>query len=157
MSVRFVGPAAAALLCVLAVPLGVAAQEECFIKIDGVDGEATAPGKQGALALASWAFGAPGTAQASPAGGRAGRPSILEFHFTSAASKASPKLFELSLSGARLKGAQLTCVRAGRQVVALVLQDVSVIGYQMTFGDPPSAQPSARDLVVLSATKATLQ
>ena len=116
-----------------------------------------AAGKQGVLGLMSWTFGAPGTAPVSPDGARTGRRPAQELHFVSPVSKASPKLFEDYLSGARLKDATLICIRAGKPVVTLNLLDLTVTGYQMAFAEPPPAQAVVRDLVVLSVGKVTVQ
>src|SRR5262245_9505067 len=92
----------------------IMAAVDYFLKIDGIEGEATDPDHPGEIELAAWNWGEQqsGT-HAAGSGGGAGKVSMNDFHFTMELNKASPKLMLACAKGEHIKKAVLTCRKAG--------------------------------------------
>lgn len=110
-----------------------AAAVDYFIKIDGVDGSTSAPGRPGTIEVLSWSWGETrSSAHGSGGGGGAGKVQMQDFHFTMKVNKASPKLMLAVATGERLPSATLVGVRRtdGRQFLEIKLSDLLVSSYQ---------------------------
>ncbi len=134
---------AASMLCAAMVVAGVSAQTPragdtggapiptgCFLKIDGVEGEATG----GMIEVLSWSWGASNMGTSGlGGGGGAGKASFKDFHFTKTLDKSSPKLFLGSATGEHFPKAVLRCRKAGsnsQEYLKYTLSDVMVTSYQ---------------------------
>ena len=86
-----------------------------FLKIDGIEGETSQKGHEKEIELHSFSFGETNTgSHAASSGGGAGKVVMQDFHFTMSVCKASPKLFLACATGEHIKGAVLTCRKAGK-------------------------------------------
>lgn len=126
-----------------------------FLKIEGIEGDATAPGSEGAIQIESWSWGVSqsGSAQAGGGGGGAGKVSMQDFHFTMKANKASPKLFLGCATGQHIKKAVLTARKAGgtqEEYLVLTMSDVLISSYE-TGGSSGEGAPT--DQVSLNFAK----
>jgi type VI secretion system secreted protein Hcp len=105
-----------------------------FLKIDGVDGEATDATHKGEIEVLAYNWGESqvGTHGAGGGGG-AGKVSMQDFHFTMRVNKASPKLMLACATGDHLKTAKLTVRKAGgdqQEYMTVTFSDVLVSSYQ---------------------------
>jgi type VI secretion system secreted protein Hcp len=105
-----------------------------FLKIEGVDGEATDGKHAGEIDVESWSWGASniGTS-AGGGGGGAGKVSMQDFNFVMKGNKASPKLMLACSTGEHLKSATLTCRKAGgeqQEYMTIKMYDLLVSSYQ---------------------------
>lgn len=130
--------------------------DDYFLKIDGIEGESQDARHRGEIVLDAWSFG--GTAEgmvggkpSAPArsGVASGRFSAQDFQFTAKVSKASPKLFETCVTGARLREAAMSARKAGAEqqdYLRIRLSDVVISSYQQggssASGDVPVDQVS---------------
>src|SRR5690349_1660886 len=76
----------------LALPCAATAAVDYFLKIDGIEGEATAEGHKGEIAIESWSWGVSQTSSANGSGARTGKPCTAPVTFTKMMDKASPQL-----------------------------------------------------------------
>lgn len=87
-----------------------------FLRIDGIDGDATQVGYEDAIDVITWSWGV-STATGSGAGGaggaRRGRPAFDELQVVARLSRASPELVESCVTGRHHANAVLTGVRLG--------------------------------------------
>jgi len=119
-----------------------------FLKIDGIDGEATAPGKDGSIQIESWSWGATQMgSHAGGGGGGAGKVQMNDFHFTMKVNKASPKLMLACATGQHIKEAVLFVRKSGgsgEELMRVKLHDVLVSSYQTggSGGEVPTDQIS---------------
>jgi len=108
-------------------------QIECFLKIDGIDGESQDVQHKGEIAIQSWSWGeSQSIPSSSGSGAGAGKVNLQPFQFTMLTSKASPKLFLAGASGQRLKTAALTCRQSGQkgiEFLKITLSDVLVSSF----------------------------
>jgi type VI secretion system secreted protein Hcp len=107
-----------------------------FLKIDGVDGESTDDKHKGEIDVESFSWGATqaGTHSAGGGGGT-GKVQFLDFNFTKAISKASPKLLEACASGKHIKqavfvGQTASGERGGDQFLKYTFSDILVSSFQ---------------------------
>jgi type VI secretion system secreted protein Hcp len=134
-------PAASAAHAVL--PNGPVAQpmqampdsDRVFLKMDGIEGDVTEKGQEGALEVLSFSFGGSqaGT-QASGGGGGTGKVHMQDFSFTTKVSKATPGLFLRCANGEHIKSAVLTARKAGggqQEYLVVTMKDVLISQYQM--------------------------
>ena len=86
-----------------------------FLKIDGIDGESLQKGHEKEIEIMSFSWGEQNTGSFSGnLGGGSGKVSMQDFHFTVPINKSSPKLFLACATGEHIKGAVLTCRKAGK-------------------------------------------
>ncbi len=118
--------------------------DDYFIKIDRIEGESQDARHRGEIILDAWSFGGtaegmvggkPGGAVPGPVrpGVASGRFSAQDFQFTAKVSKASPKLFEACVTGARLREAAMSARKAGAEqqdYLRIKLSDVVISSYQ---------------------------
>jgi type VI secretion system secreted protein Hcp len=86
---------------------------ECFLTIEGIEGESQDAKHKGAIEVLSWSWA---ESQGDVGGGGvAGKVQMQDLHFTARVSKASPQLMLACAGGEHLKRAQLSCRIAGKQ------------------------------------------
>jgi type VI secretion system secreted protein Hcp len=105
-----------------------------FLKLDGIEGEATADGHKGQIDLESWSWGESQSGTfAAGGGGGAGKVAMQDFHFVMKLNKASPKLFLACATGQHIKEGTLSCRKAGGKQEAFLqvkMSDLLVSSYQ---------------------------
>jgi len=105
-----------------------------FLKVDGIDGEATDSKHKGEIDVESWSWGATNSGDAAHRGGMgAGKVAMQDFHFVMKVNKATPKLMEACATGEHIKKAILTCRKAGKdqqEYLKVTLSDLVVSSYQ---------------------------
>jgi type VI secretion system secreted protein Hcp len=112
-------------------------QVDSFLKIDGIQGDATADGHTNEIELTGWHFGgtnAGGFGVSGPGGG-AGKVQVNDFVFTMHADKAAPKLFEAMSTGKHVPNAVLSVRKAGGSPVdflKVTLTNVLVSSFHTT-------------------------
>jgi type VI secretion system secreted protein Hcp len=122
---------------------------DAFLKLDGIKGESTDATHKDEIEVLSFSWGVSQTATlGTPAGGRAGKATFQDLHFTSVAHKGSPNLFLSCATGEHLKEAVLTLRKAGGRGVEFLkikLTDVLISSYLpngAADGDTPSEEIS---------------
>ena len=110
------------------------AHVDCFLKIDGIEGESKDAKHKGSIEISGWSWGAAQTGTSSSGGGGgAGKVAIQDAHFSMSVSKASPKLMLACASGDHIKQAVLTCRKAGKdqqEYLKYTFSDVLVSSFQ---------------------------
>lgn len=108
-------------------------QIDCFLKIDGIEGESQDAQHKGEIEVQSWSFSENQSTSSNSGGGAgAGKVTLQPFQFNLQTSKASPKLFLAGASGQRFKTATLTCRRSGQKAqdfLKITLSDVLVASF----------------------------
>lgn len=122
------------MVAALVITAGVAYQAaaECFLKVDGIQGESQDAKHKDEIQVLSWSWGETLTGTSAYGGGGAGRANFKDIIFTARISKASPKLFSTSASGQHIKSAVLTCRNPGKaqlEFLKITLTDVIVSSY----------------------------
>src|SRR5262245_45242432 len=89
---------------------------DCFLKIEGIEGESHDAKHKGEIDVVAWSWGATqaGTMDFGGGGG-AGKVDLQDFHFTARVSKASPKLMLACANGEHIPKVVLTCRKAGKE------------------------------------------
>ena len=108
---------------------------DCFLKIDGIQGESTDVKHKGEIVVLSWSWGE-NQAMAAAAAGGTGKVSMQDFHFSKAVDAASPKLLLACASGQRIKNAVLSCRKSGgsQDFLTITLTEVAISSYQISDG-----------------------
>jgi type VI secretion system secreted protein Hcp len=105
-----------------------------FLKIEGIEGESQDSKHKNEIDVESWSWGATNSGSSSTGGGGgAGKVSVQDFHFVSAMSKASPKLFEACATGKHFSEATLTARKSGgtqQEFLTVTMTDLLVSSYQ---------------------------
>ena len=105
-----------------------------FLKLKGIDGEATDSKHKGSIDIESWSWGEVNQGSHSGGGGGgAGKVSMQDFHFTMRTNKASPKLMLACATGEHIPEAVLTCRKAGKEqqeYLKIKFSDLLVSSYQ---------------------------
>jgi type VI secretion system secreted protein Hcp len=105
-----------------------------FLKLKGVEGEATADGHTNEIQLESWSWGETNSGTAGHGGGAgAGKVSMQDFHFVMKTNKATPKLFLACATGEHIPEATLACRKAGlkqQDYMTIKMTDVLISSYQ---------------------------
>lgn len=126
-------------LFIILLALGVgtgsihAAHVDFYLKLDGIDGESSADGHKGQIEILSFSFGVDQQGSSASGGGAgAGKPTLSDFHFSMATSKASPKLFLFCATGQHIPSATFVIHRDGdtNAYYKVVLQDILVTSFQ---------------------------
>lgn len=104
-----------------------------FLKLDGVDGEATDSKHKGECQLESFSFGANQSGSANYGGGAGvGKADIHDLHAVMRFEKGSPKLFKACASGQHFPKAILVARKAGgsqEEYLKVTLSDVLVSSF----------------------------
>ena len=111
------------------------AQVDYYLKIDGIDGEATDDKHKGWIELQSWSWGETnsGSFGSGKSGGGAGKVNMQDFHFVTGFSSASPNLTLACAAGSHPASAILECCKAGdpqQLFLKITLTEVMVTSYQ---------------------------
>jgi len=110
------------------------ANVDCFLKIDGIEGESKDAKNKGSIDIASFSWGAVQTGTSGHGGGAgAGKVAMQDAHFSMSVSKASPKLMLACANGDHIKQAVLTCRKAGtdqQEYLKYTFSDVLVSSFQ---------------------------
>lgn len=105
-----------------------------FLKLDGVEGEATDSKYKNQIDVESWSWGETQTGtHAGGGGGGAGKVSMQDFHFVMKVNKASPKLLLACATGQHIKSGILTCRKAGgtqQDFLVVTMSDLLVSSFQ---------------------------
>jgi type VI secretion system secreted protein Hcp len=123
-----------------------AATEECFLRVDGVQGDSADARHRGEIELLSWSLGLTTPVAATSAGAAAtvGRADFQPLRVTQRIDRAVPALVQIGASGRHVQSAVLSCRRPGREAadyLKITLQDVLVSGVRL--GDSADAPPGA--------------
>ena len=107
-----------------------------FLKLDGIEGEATHRDHRNEIELLSWSWGMtnPTTGASTGGGSGAGRPKAQSLLVVHRYDKASPLLLRFAASGRHIVSAVLSARRAGagsRDFLKITLKEVFVSGLQM--------------------------
>ena len=87
-----------------------------FLKIEGIPGESGDHKHKDDSMLESWSWGETQMgSHAGGGGGGAGKVQMQDFHFVMKINKSSPKLLLACANGEHIKGALLTCRKAGKE------------------------------------------
>lgn len=110
------------------------ADADCFLKIEGIEGESLDDKHAGEIEVLSWSWGAsqPGS-MAYGSGGGAGKVNMQDFSFSMRNGKASPNIMLACASGKHIKSAVLTCRKAGgeqEEYLTFTLSDCLVSSFQ---------------------------
>jgi type VI secretion system secreted protein Hcp len=110
------------------------AHVDCFLKIDGIEGESKDTKHKGSIEISGWSWGAAQTGTSSSGGGAgAGKVAMQDAHFSMSVSKASPKLMLACAKGDHIKQAVLTCRKAGtdqQEYLKYTFSDVLISSFQ---------------------------
>jgi type VI secretion system secreted protein Hcp len=110
------------------------ADADCFLKIEGIEGESLDDKHAGEIEVLSWSWGAsqPGS-MAYGSGGGAGKVNMQDFSFSMRCSQASPKVMLACANGTHIKSAVLTCRKAGgeqEEYLTFTLSDCLISSFQ---------------------------
>jgi type VI secretion system secreted protein Hcp len=134
------------------------AQVDYYLKIDGIDGEATDHKHKNEIDVESWSWGETNSGDAAARGGMgSGKVSMQDFHFTMKVNKASPKLLEACASGEHIKKAVLTARKAGKdqqEYLKVTFSDLLISSYQ-TGGSSGDVIPM--DQIALNFSKVEME
>jgi type VI secretion system secreted protein Hcp len=112
---------------------------DCFLKIDGIEGESHDAKHKGDIDIHSWSFSEHQKgSNAAGGGGGVGKVGMDDFQFTMHTNKASPRLFLACANGDHIKKATLVCRKAGKQqqeYLTITFSDVLVSRFQMSVND----------------------
>jgi type VI secretion system secreted protein Hcp len=112
----------------------MAAQVDYFLKIEGIEGESTDGNHKNEIDILSWSWGETNSGSHSfGGGGGAGKVSMNDFNITMNVNKATPKLLLACANGEHIKGALLTCRKAGKEqqeYLKIKFSDLLVSSYQ---------------------------
>ncbi len=107
---------------------------DCFLKLDGIEGESHDAKHKKEIDLESWSWGeSQSGTHSSGGGGGAGKVSMRDFQGTMKISKASPKLMLACATGEHIKTAVLTCRKAGKEqqeYLKITMTDLLVSSFQ---------------------------
>lgn len=108
------------------------AASDYFLKLDGIDGEATDRNHNNEIEVMSWSWGMSQMGTSSTGGGAgAGKVQFQDFHFTKSFDKSSPMLMQMTATGEHIKDAKLTLRKAGSDssYIVVTFSDIMVSSY----------------------------
>lgn len=115
-----------------------------FLKLDGIEGEATHRDHRGEIELLSWSWGMSNEPASGGGGSRVGRAKAQPLLFVHRYDKASPALLRQAATGRHIATAVLSARRSGagtRDFLRITLREVIVTSLQMADnGDGPIEQ-----------------
>lgn len=121
-----------------------------FLKFDGIEGEATAPGITNAIELLSFSVGHSRSNSSSP-------PVLKDIVVVKALDKSSPKLAEVCAAGQHIPKAVLTCRKAGgstNDYYTITLEDCFITSYTVSgSGGGGGSEPLPTESVSFNYTK----
>ena len=109
---------------------------DSYLKIEGIDGEASAENHKGEIEISSWSWGVSNSgSMAAGGGGGAGKASFSDFHITKTLDKSSPKLMEAVATGEHLKSLTLRKSGGNQQEYYIIhLSDILISSYSTSSG-----------------------
>ena len=114
----------------LVAPAAFGAAVDYYLKIEGIEGEATDPAHTGWIEILSFDYGAPPTgAHGTGGGGGTGKVSMQDFHFVMKTTKSTPKLMQACANGKHIPQVVIS-VRGERTL----LRDVTLVPQQLGDG-----------------------
>jgi len=126
-----------------------------FLKLEGIPGESHDHKHKDEIQLESWSWSeAQSGTHAAGGGGGAGKVHMQDLHITKKVDKSSPKLLLACATGEHIKGALLTCRKAGKEqqeYLKIKLSDLLVSSYQTGGSDGANLVPT--DQIALNFTK----
>jgi type VI secretion system secreted protein Hcp len=106
---------------------------DCFLKIEGIDGESEDSNHKGEIEVLSWSWGASQPASmATGSGGGSGKVNMQDFSFSFRNGKASPKIMLACAKGKHIATATFTCRKAGgdqEEYLVFKLSDCIISSY----------------------------
>lgn len=107
---------------------------DCFLKLDGIEGEATDSKHKNEIKVESFSWGVTqtGTLTSKP-----GRANMGDFVFSMHTNKASSKILSAAATGEHFQKAVFVCRKAGKEqqeFLTITLSDVMVSSYQLAGG-----------------------
>jgi type VI secretion system secreted protein Hcp len=109
---------------------------DCYLKIDGVDGESTHKGGEGQIEVDGWTWDVTNLSSASVGGGSGvGKATLGEFNFSHNYDKASPVLAKCCASGKHIATAKLTVAKAGegqKEFLTVTLKQVMAVSVSIS-------------------------
>ncbi len=107
---------------------------DVFLKIEGIPGESADGTHKDEIDVMSYSWGVSQTGTASYGGGMgAGKANFNDFHFMMRMNKATPKLMTSVATGEHIKGAVLSCRKAGgkqQDYMVYKFYDLLISSYQ---------------------------
>ncbi len=98
------------------LPVSAADGDPIYMKIEGIDGEATDRGHEGEIDILSWSWGMSQTGSAHTGGGAgSGKVSVRDLSFTKHVDKSSPDLMLACASGKHFPKIELIMRKAGAE------------------------------------------
>jgi type VI secretion system secreted protein Hcp len=96
-----------------------------FLNIDGIPGESQDKAYHDMIEVQGWSWGVSQSTQNTPgSGSTTGRPNIQNFSVSKWVDKATPKIYENTLQGRRIKECRLTCCRKdGGKYLEIAMSD----------------------------------
>ena len=108
---------------------------DCYLKIDGIEGECKHKGAEGQIEVQSFGWGVDNMSSPTVGGGSGvGKANPGMFTFTHLYDKASPTLAKSCASGKHLANAKLTASKAGegqKEFLTVTLKQVMVVGVSL--------------------------
>jgi type VI secretion system secreted protein Hcp len=108
---------------------------DCFLKIEGIEGESADAKHKGEIQLESFSWSEHQTGTAAHGSGLgAGKVAMQDFHITKKVDKASPKLMLACADGEHITKATLVCRKAGKdqqEFMKYTFSDVLVSSYSI--------------------------
>ncbi len=136
--------AAATTLALASPALVDAAAVDYYLKVDGIEGEATAKGHEKEIEVLSFSLGANQASPATSSRLSATKPCVSDMNFAKRVDKSSPLLFANAVSGMVIPTAKLTARKAGegqQEFLVIELTNVLVSSYSAgAGGDVPTDQ-----------------
>jgi len=117
-----------------------------FLKIDGIDGDATHDKHKNWIEVHSASWGLSRSAFWSTGSGKnreSGTPTLSDVMISKATDKSSPKLFQMSTTGDATKGAEIHIIQTGdpgETYLVYKLSDILITNFQ--WGGSDGSQPS---------------
>jgi type VI secretion system secreted protein Hcp len=116
--------------------LGDAMASDCFLKLEGIEGESQDYKHKNEIQLEEWSWGQATavTSVAAASGGGKGKVQMKDVLFVARVSKASPKLMQYCAGGKSIPKAVLTCRKAGKEqqeYFVMTLSDSYVSHYEV--------------------------
>ncbi len=105
---------------------------DMFLKIDGIDGDATAHKHKGEIELLSFSWGISNSSTSTGGGGGAGKVNVQDLSILKQIGAASPELMEACCSGKHFPSATITLASRETQLeyLKIKLSDVLISSYQ---------------------------
>lgn len=123
---------------------------DCFLMVDGIEGESTDDQHKGAINVLSFSWGEQAAAGTGHGGGRV---SMQDLRFTETTNKASPKLLLACASDQRIKTAVLSCRKPGQKddFLTITLSEVLITSFEISGSQ--SSDPGPTEEISLNFTK----